>query len=236
MPVVVSISDWYTPQGYSDQSIAATADYRNTTDGKRDTRYTSPFYIYGFAIPVDPNETLASITLPNDTNVKILSMVAVASPPVSAPFNLAATYSAAVAAPVLTWTAPTSGVIGYNVYRGTASGGESTTPINPTILPVGTASYTDNSTNSTTAPVAGNTYYYVVQAVNGPVGLISNQSAAVQIPGTSPVEVDLSGEYNLEGIVASGSTFSGGLDGGGHALDATALATAAAADLPAVMG
>ena len=235
MPVVVNISDWYTPQGYSDQSIAATADYRNTTDGKRDTRYTSPFYIYGFAIPVDPNETLASITLPNDTNVKILSMVAVASPPVSAPFNLAATYSAAVAAPVLTWTAPTSGVIGYNVYRGTASGGESTTPINPTILPVGTASYTDNSTNSTTAPVAGNTYYYVVQAVNGPVGLISNQSAAVQIPGTSPVEVDLSGEYNLEGIVASGSTFSGGLDGGGHALDATALATAAAADLPAVM-
>ena len=59
---------------------------------------------------------------------------------------------------ILTWTASaTSGVVGYNVYRGTTSGGESSTPLNST--PINGTTYTDENVT------AGATYYYVVTAV-----------------------------------------------------------------------
>ena len=60
---------------------------------------------------------------------------------------------------ILSWAASSSsGVVGYNIYRGTASDGESSTPLNSS--PIGGTSYTD--TNVT----AGTTYYYVVTAVS----------------------------------------------------------------------
>jgi hypothetical protein len=59
---------------------------------------------------------------------------------------------------ILTWTASvTSGVMGYNVYRGTASGGETSTPLNST--PINGTTYTDENVT------AGASYYYVVTAV-----------------------------------------------------------------------
>ena len=68
---------------------------------------------------------------------------------------------------ILSWTASeTSGTVGYNVYRGTTSGGESSTPLNAS--PINGASYVDESV----AP--GATYYYVVTAV----GSNGTQSAA----------------------------------------------------------
>jgi hypothetical protein len=58
----------------------------------------------------------------------------------------------------LSWTASsTSGVVGYNVYRGTCSGGESSTPLNST--PISGTTFTDETVT------AGTTYYYVVTAV-----------------------------------------------------------------------
>ncbi|MGO8790035.1 MAG: choice-of-anchor D domain-containing protein, partial [Terriglobia bacterium] len=63
---------------------------------------------------------------------------------------------------VLSWTvSPTAEVTGYNVYRGTTSGGESSTPLNST--PLSGTTYTDESVTS------GATYYYFVTAV------VSNQ-------------------------------------------------------------
>jgi hypothetical protein len=60
---------------------------------------------------------------------------------------------------ILSWTASTSSAVaGYNVYRGTSSGGESSTPLNST--PVNGTTYTDATVT------AGTTYYYVVMAVN----------------------------------------------------------------------
>ncbi len=56
----------------------------------------------------------------------------------------------------LNWTASTSTVIGYNVYRGTVSGGPYTL-LNPS--PVTATQYVDSTV------VAGQTYYYVVTAV-----------------------------------------------------------------------
>lgn len=73
----------------------------------------------------------------------------------------------------LSWTASTSVVVGYNVYRGTVSGGPYATKLNSAVVP-GTA-YTD------TAVVAGQTYFYVVTAVdaNGVESVYSNQASAL---------------------------------------------------------
>jgi hypothetical protein len=76
----------------------------------------------------------------------------------------------------LSWTASTSTVVGYNVYRGTASGGPYTL-VNSSLV-TGTT-YTDLGVAS------GQTYYYVVTAVNssGAESVYSNQaSAAVPTP------------------------------------------------------
>ena len=60
----------------------------------------------------------------------------------------------------MSWTAPggTGTLTGYNVYRGTTSGGESGSPLN------GATPWT-STTYSDTACVAGTTYYYKVKAV-----------------------------------------------------------------------
>jgi fibronectin type 3 domain-containing protein len=58
---------------------------------------------------------------------------------------------------VLTWAASTSSVAGYNVYRGTVSGGPYT-KINSSLITGLT--YTDSTV------VSGTTYYYVATAVD----------------------------------------------------------------------
>lgn len=73
----------------------------------------------------------------------------------------------------LTWTASTSpGVTGYNVYRGTVSGGPYSDQLTST--PIAATSYTD------TTVVAGQTYYYVTTAVGtgGENSVYSNQAVA----------------------------------------------------------
>jgi fibronectin type 3 domain-containing protein len=59
---------------------------------------------------------------------------------------------------ILSWTASTTpGVVGYNVFRGATSGGESATPLNSS--PINGTTYCDATVQ------AGQTYYYVVTAV-----------------------------------------------------------------------
>ena len=73
----------------------------------------------------------------------------------------------------LSWAASSStGVVGYNVYRSTVSGGPYS---RMTSAPDGSLSYTD------TAVTAGNSYFYVVTAVegNGLESTYSNQAMAV---------------------------------------------------------
>ena len=63
----------------------------------------------------------------------------------------------------LSWAAsPSTGVTGYNIYRGTSPGAESSTPLN-TGGPVSGTTFTDTKTTS------GTTYYYVIKATNGSV-------------------------------------------------------------------
>jgi Cep192 domain 4/Abnormal spindle-like microcephaly-assoc'd, ASPM-SPD-2-Hydin len=72
----------------------------------------------------------------------------------------------------LSWTASTSTVVGYNVYRGTQSGGPYAAV---TTAPDAGTTYTDNTVQ------AGATYYYVVTAVSatGTESVYSNQAQAV---------------------------------------------------------
>ena len=92
---------------------------------------------------------------------------------------------------VLGWAAsPTSGV-GYNIFRGTAAGQESTTSLNSTPVAVNCSgaacTWTDNNVS------AGQTYYYVLTAVAGGVtgGVQSAKSneASAGIPVFPPTNV-----------------------------------------------
>ena len=75
----------------------------------------------------------------------------------------------------LTWNAsPTSGISGYNVFRATTSGGYGTTPLNPS--PVSVLTYTDTGVSS------GQTYFYVVTAVNSG----GNSPPSNEVPATIP--------------------------------------------------
>ena len=93
-----------------------------------------------------------------------------------APSNLAATGSNTKVA--LTWTAG-SGASAYNIYRGTAANGESTTPI---------ASNQAGTSYNDTAVSNGTTYYYKVKSVNstGTSGYSNEASATPQATGEAP--------------------------------------------------
>ena len=120
----------------------------------------------------------------------------------------------------LSWSSSVGTITGYNVFRGTAAGGESTTPLNSTPLPVGTTSFKD------TGVIAGNSYYYVVQAIDGPAASANSNEVSAMVPASgSTTQVDLRGAFNLVGITRNGQPFAGGLDGGGHALAGSLLGT-----------
>ncbi|MFL6446645.1 MAG: DUF4082 domain-containing protein [Bryobacteraceae bacterium] len=87
--------------------------------------------------------------------------------------NFAATAASTAHSVSLSWTASTSSnITGYNVYRGTTSGG-TYTKVNSAM--VGTTTYVDGSVT------AGQTYYYVTTAVDGSGAEsgYSNQATAV---------------------------------------------------------
>jgi len=78
---------------------------------------------------------------------------------------------------ILTWTANTSsGIEGYNVFRGTTSGGESKTPLNSS--PISGTTYTDVNVQP------GQKYYYVVTAVssNGTTQSADSSEASATVP------------------------------------------------------
>jgi hypothetical protein len=82
---------------------------------------------------------------------------------------------------ILSWTI-SAGAVGYNVYRGTTSGGESTTPLNSSPEAAVCASTTCTYTDATV--VAGTTYYYTVTAVasNG----VTQSAASSEVSATVP--------------------------------------------------
>ncbi len=222
--VTQSISDWYTPQKYAGESVAIQMDHRNTAAGGFDMR---KFDVYGYSINVDSSKTVSSITLPNNKHIDLLaiSTVATVAPPTDlsgvTTFSLQLVQSGGGNGGIgLSWTAPTGSITGYNIYRGTTAGGESATPLNASPLSPSSTFYMDGSA------IAGNTYYYVVQAINGPATSANSNEASAEIAdGSGNTAVDLSHNFNLAGITADGAKVTGGIDGQGNALSGNLLGT-----------
>jgi len=116
----------------------------------------------------------------------------------SAPIGLAATASNASVS--LSWTA-SSDATSYNVYRGTAAGGESTTPIASGITAV---SYTDTSVTN------GTKYFYKVAAVNsGGTSALSAEASATPEPGVPSAPTGLVATVNNASVSLSWTASSG---------------------------
>ena len=93
----------------------------------------------------------------------------------------------------LTWTASidTSSTLGYNVYRGTTTGAESSTAINSSPIDINCSGST--CTYNDTAVVAGTTYFYVVKAVNTSTGMMSvpSNEASATVPIAAPTGLNV---------------------------------------------
>jgi hypothetical protein len=66
-----SLSDWFTPQSYSGESVAVSMAYRIAGAGQPST---GPFYLYGYSFPLNPAKTVSSVKLPANKNVVVLAM------------------------------------------------------------------------------------------------------------------------------------------------------------------
>jgi hypothetical protein len=68
------ISDWFTPESYQGESKAVNLSYRNQSDGTKDEQ---PFYVYGYSFSLNKTNAVKSVTLPNNSNVKIIALTLV---------------------------------------------------------------------------------------------------------------------------------------------------------------
>ena len=66
-----SLSDWFTPQGYSGESAAVSMNYRDNSNGTADGR---PFSLYTYSFTLTAGKTVTSVTLPNNRNVVVLGL------------------------------------------------------------------------------------------------------------------------------------------------------------------
>ena len=67
-----SLSDWVIPLNYPGESLADCMPSRHLLDGSKDLNSVC---VYGYRFPLDTTRTVASITLPQDRDVLVLSLV-----------------------------------------------------------------------------------------------------------------------------------------------------------------
>ena len=133
-------------RSYRDSTAVAGTTYYYRVDAYNDLLSSSPSSEASARIPIVPNAPITLVATISGSNIH------------------------------LAWTAPLdnggSAILGYKVYRGTATGGESGTPIGT----VATTSYDDLSAT------AGTRYYYVVKAYNAVGDSIAGNEASGQVP------------------------------------------------------
>jgi hypothetical protein len=165
--------------------------YAGTTSGGESSTPVNPTPVAGTATSL----LVSGLTNGTTYYFTVIATNAAGASPVSAeasaspalvPATLTVGATSSTTKLVLSWkdTPPASGVsttTGYNVYRGTAAGGESSTPINASPLSPGTVSYQVPGLSK------GTDYWFVVEAVNsvGP-SLPSNEvtGAIETVPST----------------------------------------------------
>ncbi len=122
----------------------------------------------------------------------------------TAPSGLTATDNFAYAID-LSWTAPSGTVSGYNIYRGTTAGGESTTPINAT--PVTGTTFQD------TTVIPSNTYFYVVEAVNTAGSSVTSNEASATTPAVASSDLALNRPVFASSVECDAFPASNAVDG-----------------------
>ena len=69
-----SISDWHTPQGYTGESVAVSASYRDTPNGGKDNKGPFDVYGYSFTLTIPAGFDIKSITLPTNQHVDVFAI------------------------------------------------------------------------------------------------------------------------------------------------------------------
>jgi fibronectin type 3 domain-containing protein len=207
---------WSPPSSNGGSLITGYDIYRGTSAGGESTTplNTSPVTSTNYTDTTVTNGTpyYYVVTAINIAGSSTISTEATATPeaPVipSAPLNLAAT--GANGSVTLTWSPPSSNggstITGYDIYRGTSSGGESATPLNAT--PVTGTTYTDSAVTN------GTPYYYVVTAINiaGSSTISAEAHAtptAATVPG-APTKLVVTGSRQGESLSWSAPSSNGG--------------------------
>jgi hypothetical protein len=65
-----SVSDWFTPQGYTGEVLARATSHRNRSDGSAEN---GTFDLYAYTFPLASGKTAKSLTLPASRNVVVLA-------------------------------------------------------------------------------------------------------------------------------------------------------------------
>jgi hypothetical protein len=66
-----SVSDWFTPLGFTGESIAKVTTYRDTCEGGKDS--SGDFDVYGYSFAINPNQTTKNLVLPNTRDIVVLA-------------------------------------------------------------------------------------------------------------------------------------------------------------------
>jgi hypothetical protein len=194
----LSISDWWVPSYYSDESIVksmTTLDYYNGT------QRTGTYAIYGYQIALDPSRTVQSVSLPTNTDIVFLAMaLSTYATPGTFTYNPAAGTVLPVGTQTLSTTfTPTDTT---NLTTATATVPLTVTPYQPVI------------NWPTPAPISYGT------------PLSSTQLNATASVSSIYSNVALSSFYNASSIYTAGTTFTtGGFDTTGYAYDSVLLGT-----------
>jgi hypothetical protein len=220
--VLQSLSDWFTPQGYTGESVAVTMAYRDTAGGGKDDR---TFNLYGYSFNLNSTKTATSITLPDNGDVAVLALTLVPTGAPAPDFLLTASPGSQ--------TVTARGTASYTATVGALNGFASAVTLSASGLPAGTsASFNPNAVNGagmsalsliTTGATAAGTYTVTITGVSGALQHTSTVTLVVNAASTG-VPVNLASAYNRIAMVTDGSTFtSEGLDGQGNAYSANLL-------------
>jgi hypothetical protein len=69
-----SVSDWFSPSAYPSEAQAVSMAYRNSTDGSKDEQQC---YVFDYSFNLNKTNTVKSVTLPSNTNIKIFALTLV---------------------------------------------------------------------------------------------------------------------------------------------------------------